>query len=92
MKDKLKEFNKIDTERLEMIKKILIDKGAMEVEIKISYGIPKQKILEKSRKGYSLVLMGSQGRGFIKEIFIGGVSHYIDRSGDVSVLLVPALC
>lgn len=91
LKDKLDEFNKIDTERLEMRKKVLLEKGATEVEIKIPYGMPKQEILEESKKGYTLVLMGSQGRGFLKEVFVGSVSHYIVRSSDVSVLLVPAV-
>lgn len=91
LKDKLDEFNRIDNERLEMHKKVLLEKGVEQVEIKISYGIPKQDILEESKNDYSLIVMGSQGRGFVKEIFIGSVSHYIARSSDVSVLLVPAL-
>ena len=90
LKDKLDEFNRIDTERLEMLKEKLVKKGAA-VEIKIPYGNPMQEILSESKNDYSLIVMGSQGRGFIKELFLGSVSHNISRSADVSVLLVPAI-
>jgi nucleotide-binding universal stress UspA family protein len=91
LKDKLDEFNKIDTERLEMLKERLVKKGASNVEIKIPYGNPTQEILNESKNGYTLIIMGSQGRGFIKELFLGSVSHNVARSADMSVLLVPAL-
>jgi nucleotide-binding universal stress UspA family protein len=91
LKDKLDEFNKIDTERLEMRRKTLLDKGAKDVQIKIPYGNPSQEILNESKNGYTLIVMGSQGRGFINELFIGSVSHNVARSADISVLLVPAL-
>jgi len=91
LKDKLDEFDRIDTERLEICKKVLIEKGAVDVEIKIPYGNPTQEVLNESKNGYTLIVMGSQGRGFIKELFLGSVSHNISRSTEVSVLLVPAL-
>lgn len=91
LKDKLDEFNRIDTERLEMLKERLVKKGSTNVEIKIPYGNPTQEILNESKNGYTLIVMGSQGRGFINELFIGSVSHNVARSSDVSVLLIPAL-
>lgn len=91
LKDKLDEFNKIDTERLEIRKKALIEKGATDVQIKILHGIPTKEILEEAKKDYSLIVMGSQGRGFIEEIFVGSVSHNVVRNANISVLLVPAL-
>lgn len=92
LEDKLEEFNRIDTERLEMLKLKLIEIGARAVDIKIPYGNPTSEILsELAREDYSLIVMGSQGRGFIKEVFLGSVSHNIARQGQISVLLVPAL-
>lgn len=91
LKNKLEEFNRIDTERLEMRKDQLVKKGAVQVGIKILYGNPKQEILNEAKNNYSLIIMGSQGRGFIKETFIGSVSHTVARNADVSVLLVPTL-
>jgi nucleotide-binding universal stress UspA family protein len=91
LKEKLDEFNKIDTERLEMLKERLVKKGATNIELQIPYGNPTQEILKESKNGYTLIVMGSQGRGFINELFVGSVSHNVARSADVSVLLVPAL-
>ena len=43
-----------------------------------------------TEKVIRLVVMGSQGHGFIKELFLGSVSHGVARLSDASVLLVPA--
>ena len=34
--------------------------------------------------------VGSQGRGYVKELFLGSVSHNVSRQAASSVLLVPA--
>lgn len=91
LKEKLNEFNQIDTERMEMLRERLIKKGAIDVEIKIPYGNPTQEILNESRNRYTLIVMGSQGRGFINELFLGSVSHNVARNSGVSILLIPAL-
>ena len=75
-----------------MLRKKLLEKGAKNVLLKIPYGNPTSEILNELKGGdYSLVVMGSQGRGFIQEIFLGSVSHNIARDASVSVLLIPAL-
>jgi nucleotide-binding universal stress UspA family protein len=92
LEHKLEEFNKIDIERLEMLKKALLEKGAEKISIKIPYGNPTGEILSQlNKKEYSLAVMGSQGRGYIKELFLGSVSHNIVRNAPTSVLLIPAL-
>lgn len=91
LKEKLDEFNRIDTERLEMLRERLVKKGATNVEIRIPYGNPTQEILNEAKNGYTLIVMGSQGRGFIHELFIGSVSHNVARNSGVAVLLIPAL-
>jgi len=92
LENRLEEFNRIDTERLEMLKSKLQETGARNVDIQLPYGHPTAEILkELSGKDYSLIVMGSQGRGFIKEVFLGSVSHNIARNSSTSVLLVPAL-
>lgn len=90
LSDKLEEFNRTDSERLEMLKQQLISKGAQEVDIKISYGFPAKEILEEAKNDYSLIVMGSQGRGFFNEVFIGSVSHNVSRHAGISTLLIPA--
>lgn len=92
LKDRLEEFNEIDRARLERLKERLLEKGATDVQIDIPYGSTTREILrEVNQNPYSLIVMGSQGRGFIPEVFIGSVSHNIVRKAPVPVLLVPAI-
>lgn len=89
---KLEEFNRIDLERIEMLKERLEKMGASRVEMKIPYGSPTAEILSEAKaEDYSLIVMGSQGRGFIRETFLGSVSHNVARYAMISVLLIPAI-
>jgi nucleotide-binding universal stress UspA family protein len=45
------------------------------------------KILET--QDISLIVMGTQGKGFIKEIFLGSVAHNVSRIATCPVLLIP---
>ena len=88
--DQIAEFNKVDRDRLERLKNELIEKNELEIEFVIEYGKPTHEILRIiEEKDISLVVMGSQGRGFIKELFVGSVSHSIARHSSASVLLIP---
>lgn len=100
LKSRLEEFNRIDAERLERRKEHLLKAGAASVDIRIPFGSPTAAILEEARceepgqagcGRYSLILMGTQGRGFIQEIFLGSVSHNVARHARLPVLFVPAL-
>jgi nucleotide-binding universal stress UspA family protein len=87
----LDEFNKIDRERLEKMKAILKKKGKARIDIELVYGAPFTEIIRLIREqNVNLVVMGSQGRGFIKELFLGSVSHNVARNSEASVLLIPA--
>lgn len=89
--DRLNEFNRIDVERFERLKAILQKAGAEEVGIEVSYGMPAQEIIARVAKdGISMVVMGTQGRGFLGEMLLGSVSHVVARSATVPVLLIPA--
>src|SRR5665647_76810 len=91
LEDRLDEFNKIDYARLENMKKILQVKGNVAIEILLKYGSPSAEILKLVRElNVQLVVMGSQGRGYVKELFLGSVSHNIARHSASSVLLIPA--
>ncbi|KAF1085252.1 Universal stress protein [Sporotomaculum syntrophicum] len=92
LEDRLEEFNQIDLERLQNLKKLLEEIPGIEVHTAIKYGhlvVEILKVIQESN--VQLVLMGSQGRGFVKELFLGSVSHNIVRQADASVLLIPAL-
>ncbi len=91
LEEKLDEFNKIDKERLKNMKKNLQKKGNVEVKTVIRFGFPSAEILKLIQElNIQLVVMGSQGRGFVQELFLGSVSHNIARNSDASVLLIPA--
>jgi len=92
LKHRLDEFNEIDRARLERRKTSLLEKGAKEVWLSIPFGSPIQEILREARADdQTLIVMGSQGRGIIGEVFLGSVSHQIARLAPTPVLLVPAL-
>jgi nucleotide-binding universal stress UspA family protein len=92
LRERLEEFNRIDTERLERLKAELAKRGVKNVRIEIPYGSPKKEIIDRTRQDdVSLVVMGSQGRGYIGELFLGSVSHAVARHSEVPVLLVPAI-
>jgi len=89
--EKIEEFNRIDTGRLEAMKKLLLEKGCPEVQTVLKYGSPSAEILKSARElSAEMVMMGSQGRGFVNEFFLGSVSHNIARQSPVHVLLIPA--
>ncbi|AQQ71785.1 Universal stress protein [Limihaloglobus sulfuriphilus] len=90
LKDRLDEFNEIDKQRLEELKKRLVKIGDAEIDIEIPYGSPVSEILKRiNGTDVSAVIMGSHGRGFISEIFLGSVSHNVIRHSQSPVLLIP---
>lgn len=89
--DRIDEFNKVDAGRLEALKKILLEKGCPEAEALLRYGSPASEILKAvNEQSAQIVIMGSQGRGFVNEFLLGSVSHNIARRSPVPVLLIPA--
>ncbi len=87
---RLEEFNRLDRERLERRAARLHALGAKEVMIDIPYGFPAPAIIERAAT-HSLVVMGSQGRGFIRGEFLGSVSQKVLRRAPIPVLLVPPI-
>lgn len=89
--DKLEEFNRIDTDRLQDMKEVLQSESGVETDIVIPYGNASKEIIDfVKQQPVRLVVMGSQGRGYVKELFLGSVSHNVSRQAASSVLLVPA--
>ncbi len=90
LEHRLDEFDEVDRGRLERMKVRLGEMGSAEVDIELAYGLPKPEILERVRTlKASLVIMGSQGRGYLAELLLGSVSHYLVRHSESPVLLVP---
>ncbi len=89
--DRLDEFNKADELRLQELKNSLLATGSIEVKTKLFQGSPAVEIIRLiNEQKIPLVVMGSQGRGFVNELFLGSVSHNVARHSAASVLLVPA--
>ncbi len=90
LEDRIKEFNKLDEARLKGMKDMLEREGNAEVETVVKYGSPSLEILRIVEDlDVKLVVMGSQGRGYVKEFFLGSVSHNVARLSPSSVLLIP---
>ena len=89
LKDSVEEFNKIDRERLEVLRGRLKAIGKARIDVEIVYGSPIEEILKRAKTGKaSLIIMGSHGRGFVSELFLGSVSHNVARHSEVPVLLI----
>jgi nucleotide-binding universal stress UspA family protein len=91
LSERLEEFNEIDNNRLLELKKEILKDKSIQVDIKLAYGSPAVEILRSIKElNIQLVVMGSQGRGYVKELFLGSVSNNVARNSDASVLLIPA--
>ncbi|TVQ66201.1 MAG: universal stress protein [Balneolaceae bacterium] len=87
----LERLNEQTLEQLEELRNELSDKTRNDSEIIITYGTPGREIIQAiDQNGVTLVVMGSQGRGFVEEFFLGGVSTQVTRYSKVPVLLIPA--
>lgn len=92
LKDRLDEFNTIDTQRLERLKDRLVSKGMKDVKIVLTYGMPSEEIGKTSKEDdYSMIVMGAQGRSLLNNVFVGSVSWNTVQNSPHPVLLVPAL-
>lgn len=88
---RLDEFNEIDRGRLEGLAARLRKAGTPDVDIELRYGSPFEEIRQVvQERNVHLVAMGSQGRGYMKELFLGSVSHNVARHAEVPLLLIPA--
>lgn len=84
------EFNAIDLSRLEKLEKAIQLRSDTAVDKVISYGSPFNEITRLiHERDVQLVVMGSQGRGFVRELFLGSVSRNVVRNSDAPVLLIP---
>ncbi len=75
---------------LDQWKQRLLKGGVPVVKDHFDLGHPIPAILQILKsQDISLIVMGTQGKGFIKEIFLGSVAHNISRLANCPVLLIP---
>ncbi len=88
-KKQLEEINRIDQNRLQTLKKQLESHTDAEINIDIRAGSPAQEIVEKTKSnGATMIIMGRQGCGYIREQFLGGVSYQVLRNAVIPVLII----
>lgn len=77
--------------RLDEMRNSLSDKTRNDAEIIITFGTPGKEIIKAvEENGATLIVMGSQGKGYVHDFFLGGVSTKVTRFSKVPVLLIPA--
>ncbi len=90
LRDKLPEFDREDRARMEHMKNHLETNGSGPCTIQLSYGVPVQRLLKLAKSGeYNLMIMGTQGRGYIPEIFLGSTANAVARHAPLPVLFIP---
>lgn len=78
-------------EQLDKMRNELSDHTREDAEIIVTFGTPAKEIVTAAEDNHATMLMiGSQGRGYIENFFIGGVSSQITRISNIPVMLIPA--
>ena len=68
----------------------LESRGKTNIDIVLDVGRPFKVITNYiSKHNVELLVMGRQGKGFMKDLFIGSTSNNVAMRADCSVLLVP---
>lgn len=66
------------------------ESGISEIHTRVAHGQPVPSIMECLQEGdFSLVIMGTQGKGLISEILLGSVAYNVSRMAPCPVLLIP---
>ena len=83
-----KKHREVAEKELEKIKKKLMSEE-VKVKTQIEKGTPSKKIIEIAEKeNVALIVMGSHGKGVLKELLIGSVSENVIRHTKKPVLIV----
>jgi nucleotide-binding universal stress UspA family protein len=83
------EQKRIDQERLEGLRQRLASRG-VGVEAELVEGVPREEILQRAASGtYSLIAMGTQGKGLFREALLGSLAHEVACAAELPVLFFP---
>ncbi|MFZ3045183.1 MAG: universal stress protein [Desulfatirhabdiaceae bacterium] len=92
LQDRLEKFKRHDRVRLELMARRLEDIGKADVDVELRYGFPKQEIIQfVEQNGYTLIVMGTHGRGYFGKLFMGSVAYHVARNTAVPTLLIPPI-
>lgn len=83
------EQKKKDQERLEGLRQRLASRG-LRVETELVEGVPREEILQRAASGtYSLIAMGTQGKGLFREALLGSLAHEVACTAELPVFFFP---
>lgn len=84
-----KELEGMNQQWLDRLKERLGKKG-VNVEAELAIGNLREVVLEKAAEGtYSLIAMGTQGKGFFSEIVLGSLAHEVACRAEIPVFFYP---
>jgi nucleotide-binding universal stress UspA family protein len=87
----LEDLTEKNREQLDEMRNSLSDYTREDAKIIITFGTPAKEIVTAAEdNGATMLVMGSQGKGFMEKFFLGGVSNQVTRISKLPVLLVPA--
>jgi len=77
---------------LEAKKRRLATLGAAQVTVDLAHGKPAEEIVARTKSGlFSIVVMGRQGKGLLRELLLGSTANEVARLAGVPLLFIPAL-
>ena len=80
-----------EKEYQELLEDAISQVGEMPVTKLVVHGHPGERILEELHKGgYDLIAMGSRGRGQVRSLLLGSVSHHVLNASPAATLIVHA--
>jgi len=86
--EKFREFEKVDKEKLETIKRELEGEG-FRVKTRLHVGTVRTDVIKIAREeDVSLIIMGTHGKGYVEGILWGSVSRNVVEYSDRPVLLI----
>ncbi|BCB97054.1 universal stress protein [Dissulfurispira thermophila] len=86
--EKFREFERIDKEKLEAVKKELGKEGLI-AKTRLDVGNPRSNLIRIAREeDVSLIVIGSHGKGYVQGILWGSVSRNVVEYSDRPVLLI----
>ncbi|WP_158278600.1 universal stress protein [Rhodohalobacter mucosus] len=85
------EVTRKNQEQLEKLRNQFTDSTREHTDIIVTFGTPAKEIIQASEeRGATMIIIGSQGKGFVEKFFLGGVSNQVTRMSTIPVFLIPA--